>query len=51
MVTGVEDLLTQEEMVFSIRGQNIFDRSELLNSDLGLVVEGSRGDNPDVTRG
>jgi len=43
-------LLTQEEMVINVRGQNIFDRSELLDGDLGLVVEGSRGDNPDVTR-
>jgi len=42
---------TQEEMVISVRGQNIFDRPELLDRNLGLVVEGGGGDNPDVTRG
>ena len=42
---------TQEEMVISIRGQNIFDRPEFLDGGLGLGGEGSGGDNPDVTRG
>jgi len=42
---------TQEEMVISVSGQNIFDRPEFLDRDLGLVVEWSGGDNPDVTRG
>ena len=50
-VTSMEDLLTQEEMVISVRGHNILDRSEFLDRDLGLVVERGRGGNPDVTRG
>lgn len=45
----VEDPLTQEEMVIRIRGQNVFDGSEFLDGGLGLVAEGRRGDDPDVT--
>ena len=31
---------TQEEMVISVRGQNIFDRSEFLDRSLRLIIEG-----------
>ena len=45
------DQPTQEEMVISIRGQDVLDRSKFLDGSLGLVVEGGRGDHPDITGG
>jgi hypothetical protein len=36
-------------MVTGVGSQNVFDRSEFLDSGLGLFATGSRGDNPDVT--
>lgn len=50
-ITSGGDPLTQEEMVISVRGQNVFDRSEFLNGSFRLIVEGGRGDDPDITRG
>ena len=43
--------LTQEEMMVSVSGDNVFNDPEFLHGDLGLVVERGGGDNPDVTRG
>lgn len=46
-----ENPRTQEEMVISIRGHDVFDGSELLEGGLGLVAEGSRSDNPNIAGG
>lgn len=42
---------TQEEVVISVRGQNVLDGSEFVDGLPGLFSEGGRGDNPDITRG
>ena len=49
--SGSGDPLTQEEVVVSIRGQDVFDGSKFVDGGLGLVAEGGRGDNPDVAGG